>query len=254
MGLIQAACFDATDFPAWSSRDPHDSSRGIGDPEARVGRGRQGFYLGYESLFLTDMDGFQLGHEEASANVNEKELVEPLLDRVLGEDLEVELLAGDSQFESQAVFDLLESLKISSIIAWRRLKGRENPPDVLTVKDRIDVEGPEWKRAIYKRLRAVVGGVQRQGEEQVGLRAAHMAGITERLYPCGSVVDGGLCHLHSRLRDREARAQAERRLLLLRMGLGWWTKISGCHGSLGVGEALNGVDPPLSTGLRGVVG
>jgi hypothetical protein len=101
MGLIQAACFDATDFPAWSSRDPHDSSRGLGDPEARVGRGKQGFYLGYESLFLTDVEGFALGHEEASANVNEKDLVEPLLDRVLGEGLEVELAVGDSQMESQ---------------------------------------------------------------------------------------------------------------------------------------------------------
>jgi hypothetical protein len=84
--------------------------------------------------------------------------VEKLLTRVLGECLEVELLAGDSQFESQAVFDLLDSLKIGSIIAWRRLKGRDNPPNVLTVKDRIDVEGPEWKRRIYKRLRAVVEG------------------------------------------------------------------------------------------------
>jgi hypothetical protein len=36
---------------------------------------------------------------EAPANVNEKMLVESLLDRVLGEDVEVELMAGDSQFE-----------------------------------------------------------------------------------------------------------------------------------------------------------
>jgi len=35
-----------------------------------------------------------MGHEEALANVNEKELVEPLLDRILGEDIEVKLLAG----------------------------------------------------------------------------------------------------------------------------------------------------------------
>ncbi|MCW3991418.1 MAG: hypothetical protein NWE79_01820 [Candidatus Bathyarchaeota archaeon] len=28
----------------------------------------------------------------------------------------------------------------------------------MTVKDRIDVEGPEWKKRIYKRLRAVVEG------------------------------------------------------------------------------------------------
>ncbi|HUS79549.1 MAG TPA: hypothetical protein VM050_12915 [Patescibacteria group bacterium] len=55
-------------------------------------------------------------------------------------------------------FELLDSLKIGHIITWRRLKSWENPSDVLTVKDRIDVEGPEWKKAIYKRLRAVMEG------------------------------------------------------------------------------------------------
>ena len=139
-GLIQAACFDGTDLPAWSSRDPHDNSRGLGDPDARVGRGKKGFYLGYQSMFLVDIEGFPLGHEEASANVNEKELVEPLLDRVLGEGLEVKLAVGDSQLESQNTFDALEDRKVDHVIAWRRMKGRMNPPGVLTVKDRIDVE------------------------------------------------------------------------------------------------------------------
>jgi len=158
VGLVQAACMDGTDLPAWSSRDPHDARRGLGDPEARVGRGKKGFLLGYLSLFLVDVEGFPLGHVEAPLNVNEKQLVEELLTRVLGESLEVELLAADSQFESQSVFDLLESLKMSHVIAWRSLKGRENPGGVLTVKDRIDVEGPDWMRAVYKRLRAVVEG------------------------------------------------------------------------------------------------
>lgn len=156
VGLVQAACIDGTDLPAWSSRDSHDSSRGLGDPDARVGRGKKGFFLGYQSLFLVDAEGFPLGHEEASANVNEKKLVEPLLDRLLGEDLEVELVAGDSQFESKHVFDALEARKIGNVIAWRRLKGRTNPSDVLTVKGRIDVEGPEHLRVIYKGLRAMV--------------------------------------------------------------------------------------------------
>jgi len=157
-GLAQAACIDGTDLPAWSSRDPHNTKQGLGDPDARVGRGKKGFLLGYQSLFLVDIEGFPLGHVEAPLNVNEKQLVEALLTRVLGECIEVELLAADSQFESQAVFDLLESLKIGHIIAWRRLKRRENPAGVLTVKDRIDVEGSEWMRAVYKRLRAVVEG------------------------------------------------------------------------------------------------
>jgi hypothetical protein len=154
VGLIQAACVDGTDLPAWSSRDPHDTSRGFGDPEARLGRGKKGFVLGYQSLFLVDIEGFPLGHLEAPANVNEKRLVEPLLDRLLGEDMEVELVAGDSQFESGDVFDALNARKIGDVIPWRRLKGRENPSDVLSVKDPIDVEGPEHLRVIYKRLRA----------------------------------------------------------------------------------------------------
>jgi hypothetical protein len=154
VGLVQAACMDGTDLPAWSSRDPHDTNRGLGDPDARLGRGKKGFILGYQSLFLVDIEGFPLGHVEASVNVNEKKLVEPLLDRLLGEDIEVELVAGDSQFESGSVFDAIQDRKISSVIAWRRLKRRKNPVDVLSVKDRIDVEGPEHLRVVYKMLRA----------------------------------------------------------------------------------------------------
>jgi hypothetical protein len=154
VGLVQAACVDGTDLPAWSSRDPHDTSRGLGDPEARLGRGKKGFVLGYQSLFLVDIEGFPLGHVEASANVNEKRLVRPLLDRLLGEDIEVELVAGDSQFDSMPVFDALQARKIGSIIPWRRLKRRRNPPNVLSVKDRIDVEGPEHLRVVYKGLRS----------------------------------------------------------------------------------------------------
>jgi len=154
VGLVQAACMDGTDLPAWSSRDPHDTSRGLGDQEARLGRGKRGFVLGYQSLFLVDIEGFPLGHVEAPANVNEKKLVEPLLDKLLGEDIEVELVAGDSQFESEQVFDALNSRKIGNVIPWRRLKGRDNPSDVLSVKDRIDVEGPEHLRVVYKMLRA----------------------------------------------------------------------------------------------------
>jgi hypothetical protein len=153
-GLVQAACVDGTDLPAWSSRDPHDTSRGLGDPDARLGRGKKGFVLGYQSLFLVDVEGFPLGHVEASANVNEKKPVQPLLEKLLGEDIEVELVAGDSQFESEQVFGVLDARRIGSVVPWRRLKGRVNPSTVLSVKDRIDVEGPEHLRVVYKTLRA----------------------------------------------------------------------------------------------------
>ena len=70
----------------------------------------------------------------------------------------MELLAGDSVFESRRVFEALEARRIAPLVAWRSMNGRENPPNVLTMKDRIDVEGPEWMKAVYKHLQAVVGG------------------------------------------------------------------------------------------------
>ena len=49
-GLVQAVCIDGTDLPAWSSRDPHDTKQGLGDPDARVGRGkRRHYFLGYKA-------------------------------------------------------------------------------------------------------------------------------------------------------------------------------------------------------------
>jgi hypothetical protein len=188
VGLIQAACIDGTDLPAWSSRDPHDTGRGLGDPDARVGRGKKGFSLGYLSLFLIDIEGFPLGHLEAPLNLNEKQLVGSLLDRVLGESIEVELLAGDSQLESEAIFMLLESLKVSHIIAWRKLKGRRNPPEVLSVKDRIDVEGPEWMRAIYKRLRAAAESFNGRAKSRLAYQRLTWQGLGNACIHVGLVL------------------------------------------------------------------
>ena len=177
VGLVQAACIDGTDLSAWSSRDMSDNRKGLGDPDARLGRGKGGFYLGYRSLFLVDIEGFPLGHVEAPLNVNEKELVEPLLDRVLGDDIEVELLAGDSQFESQAVFDSLESRKMGHIIARRRMRGRINPPDVLTVKDRIGVEGPDWMCVAYRLLRSKAESLMGRVKSRLGFEGLTWQGL-----------------------------------------------------------------------------
>ena len=176
-GLIQAACIDGTDHPAWSSRDPHDTLRGLGDPDARVGRGKKGFSLGYLSLLLDDIEGFPLGHVEASLNMNEKQLAGSLLDRVLGDPIEVELLAGDSQFESREIFGLLESHRVSYVIPWRRLKHRVNPVEVLSVKDRIDVEGPEYLRCVYPRLRAPTEGLIGRAKCRLGFRRLTWQGV-----------------------------------------------------------------------------
>jgi hypothetical protein len=88
VGLIQAACIYGTDRPVWSSRNSHETGSGFGYPDTRIGRRKNGaFGLGYQSLMMADIEDFSLGHIEDSLNVNEKRLVEPLLDKVLGEDI-----------------------------------------------------------------------------------------------------------------------------------------------------------------------
>ncbi|MFH1179055.1 MAG: hypothetical protein V1710_01710 [Candidatus Bathyarchaeota archaeon] len=138
---------------------------GVGDPDVRVGRGKKGFMLGYQSLFLVDIEGFPLGRIEAPLNVNEKQLVEPLLDRVLGESIEVELAVADSQLESETVFMLLEALKVSHIVTWRKLKRRVNPPDVLSEKERM-----MW-RALSGYGHSISGSGRRQRASTGGLNA-----------------------------------------------------------------------------------
>jgi len=53
---------DGMDLSAWSSRDPHNTRRGLGNPDARLSRGKKGLLLGYQSLFLVDVEGVPLGH------------------------------------------------------------------------------------------------------------------------------------------------------------------------------------------------
>ncbi len=136
-----------------------------------------------------DLEGFPLGHVEAPANVNEKRLVEQLLEEVLGEDLEIELVAGDSQLESRRVFQMLEQRKIGHLIPWRRLRGRKIPPEVLRVKNSIQVEGPEHKKVIFGRLRARVESFisrlkNRLNYDQFTWRGLKNAGIHTSLALC----------------------------------------------------------------------
>ena len=60
VGLIQAACIDGTDFPAWSSRDPHETCKGLGDPDARLGRGKKASFWVISRFFWLILKGSHL--------------------------------------------------------------------------------------------------------------------------------------------------------------------------------------------------
>jgi hypothetical protein len=130
----------------------------------------------------------------------------------------VELVAGDSQFESGLVFDAIQGRKISSVIAWRRLKSRKNPMDVLSVKDRIDVEVPEHLRVVYKLLRAKSESLNGRVKARLSLWKVHVAGFVECLHPYVPRFLRGLRHLHSGCLFGETRPSVQYSLLCMRTG------------------------------------
>ena len=73
VGLVQAACIDGTDLRAWSSRDMNDNRKGLDDPDARLDRGKRGFYLGYRSLFLVNIEGIPVGPHGGSCQRQREE-------------------------------------------------------------------------------------------------------------------------------------------------------------------------------------
>jgi transposase len=81
-GIIkgETLALDAIFIEAYSRRDTADDSRGLSDPEARVGRDGKTYDLGYKAHLAVDVDSdMPLAVVGASANENEKRHVEELL-------------------------------------------------------------------------------------------------------------------------------------------------------------------------------
>ena len=58
-----------------------------------------------------------------------------------------------------------------------QLKWRVNPGTVLSVKDRIDVEGPEHLRCVYHRLRVTCEGFIGRVKSRLGFRRLTWQGL-----------------------------------------------------------------------------
>ena len=120
---------------------------------------------------------------------------------------------------------------------------------MLIVRDRINVEGPEWKRIIYKRLRAVVEGFNGRVKSRLAYERLTWQGLGNNGTHVGLVlmVADDICIAAYGIgRPKLGSASPPS----LRVGLDGWTRVRGCYGSLEFGESPFCVGPPL---LRGRV-
>lgn len=120
-------CYDAFPVEAWSRRDPRNPSRGLSDPEARVGRGRRrSFFLGYKTHCSGDWNSeMPTAYLVAPANENEKKHFKEVASRAKERFPNARWHVADNQYSSKRLRRYIEEdLKGSPVIPKKRNEKR----------------------------------------------------------------------------------------------------------------------------------
>ena len=111
---------DSTHLKAYSQRS-HDNKTGRSDPDARVGRGKRGFILGYRVHTACCAESeMPLAFTVAPCNENDKTYFKPLLERVHGLGIMFKAVVADAQYSSRKVRAAAEEYGAEPVIPVRR--------------------------------------------------------------------------------------------------------------------------------------
>jgi len=111
---------DGTAIKAYSQRSL-DNKTGKSDFEARVGRARRGFILGYKvhAACCTGSE-LPLAFVVAPCNMNEKLFAKPLLEKLNGLGVNFKAVLADAQYNSAKVRETVEAYGAEPVIPYRR--------------------------------------------------------------------------------------------------------------------------------------
>ena len=117
---------DGTAVKAYSQRSL-DNKTGKSDPEARVGRARRGFILGYKvhAACCTGSE-LPLAFMVAPCNMNEKRFIKPLLEKLEGLGLKFKAVLADAQYDSSKVREAVRLFGAEPVIPYRRSSKLKN--------------------------------------------------------------------------------------------------------------------------------
>jgi len=116
----KVVALDSTVIKAYSQRDL-ENKRGKSDLEARVGRGRRGFMLGYKvhTACCTSSE-LPLAFTLAPCNRNEKLFIKPLLQKLMNLDVSFNAVLADAQYDSAKVRETVEEYGAEPVIPYRK--------------------------------------------------------------------------------------------------------------------------------------
>jgi len=116
----EVVAIDSTAVKAYSQRDLKNK-RGKSDREARVGRGRRGFILGYKvHTACCATSELPLAFMVAPCNMNEKQFIKPLLDKVKGQGVCIKTVLADAQYDSSKVRETVREHGAEPVIPYRK--------------------------------------------------------------------------------------------------------------------------------------
>jgi len=116
----EVVALDGTAIKAYSQRSL-DNKTGKSDPDARVGRARRGFILGYKvHMACCTCSELPMAFTVAPCNMNEKLFAKPLLEKLMEQGVCFETVLADAQYDSAKVRETVEEFGAEPVIPYRR--------------------------------------------------------------------------------------------------------------------------------------
>ncbi len=173
----ETVVLDATFVKAYSRRDPYENSRGLSDPEARVGRNGRTFELGYKLHIATDAKSeLPLAVIVAPANRNEKKHASAPFRRALKSTKQrTRTLVADSQYSSRKLREHLSAHNVKTVIPCPANQGKEKKT-LLRVDKCFRTHGPACERQTYTE-RGAIERVNSRLKEQLCLERHRARGL-----------------------------------------------------------------------------
>ena len=172
---------DSTHLKAYSQRS-HDNKTGRSDPDARVGRGKRGFILGYRvHTACCAFSEMPLAFTVAPCNENDKTYFKPLLETVKSLGIKFKAVLADAQYSSRKAREAVRGYGAEPVIPVRR---DSRVREALRVGKDFVVRGARRLVELFKRRMSVerlfsrakewllLGSLRVRGLKQVCIHAA----------------------------------------------------------------------------------
>ena len=116
----EVIAMDSTAIKAYSQRDL-ENKRGKSDLDARVGRGRRGFVLGYKvhTVCCTNSE-LPLAFTVQPCNLNEKRFIKHLMEKLRNQGVSFKTVIADAQYDSAKVRETVRRYGAEPVIPYRK--------------------------------------------------------------------------------------------------------------------------------------